>query len=229
MTEVAIVVGALLLVALVVGGLRMRRGGSYLRRVGRAVEGWSGGMLVAYGTADRQAERLGPTAPPPRFAAEHERVLELEADAHAQRAATERPYPERTRATVAAIRALDELSGTLTGSASDDAERAYSADLVGRLTRRREAYAAAARDAQRAGEDVVRRLQGTVPPSSASAEHAALVAAVRAEVDARRELHDATTALDPDGAERAARTYEERAAALRTTWEALLRRLGVEP
>jgi hypothetical protein len=211
-----------------VNPLRRWRSRSYVRRVSRAVEGWTGGMLVAYSTADRQAERLAPGAAPPRFAAEHERVLALEGEAHVQRDAGERPYPERTHATVAAVRALDELSGTLAASAADDAERAYAADLVGRLTRRRETYATAARNAQRAGDDVVERLRRTVPPASAAAEHAAVVAAVRAEVDARRAVHEATAALDAGGAERAARAYEERSGELRSAWEALLRRLGVE-
>jgi hypothetical protein len=199
---------------------------TYAGRVRRTFEAWSANQVVAYTPAERRAERLRPATAPARFADDHERALTLEAEAHAEREAAGVTYPERTRRTIRALHELDALARALAAKAADDDERDYAADLAARLARRREAFAAAALSAERAGDEAVERLEDTEPPDDAAAEHAALVDALRAELAARHRQHEAMIALDPAGAERAAHDYEARHADLDTAWNALRRRLG---
>jgi hypothetical protein len=185
---------------------------AYLRRVQSAWTDWEAAARAAHVVFSRRRSRLSTRleqlSPPPELAAEHAGLLALLTESVRLTSDESVPYSERAWQAVTALQSIDQAAHHLAGRATSDAQRDYVAALEELLSERGAQYAGATREAEQAGEEVVRGLARLRAPTAAASEHREMVDAFRAYLAAGGRFHAAAAAHEPDGVAAAAREVD---------------------
>lgn len=202
---------------------------AYVRRLVRLWSAWATHAEWAYNQFSRRqakfSDRLSALSPPPEYAAEHERLVSLAAEADRLRSDSTIPFAKRVRQVTLTQQAARQAKDEAVHHVATDAGRHYAAALNRLFEERGSEYATAAARSERATAQAVQKLARIRPPAAVKSEHEALGAAFGTLHTAVREFHDAAQAADPERAAVAAAGWESAMANAREARDRIIDRL----
>ena len=201
---------------------------AYMRRLQRLSLSWRVEAGSARGVEIRRRferrKRLEKLVPPPAWTVEHARLLELveSEEAKGQERLTPSIRVEIIRCRLAGAELVEQLSQT----ASDERQRAYTAQLQALLDEAEQDRVQTWRTWQDSARKTAAKLGRAKPPAVVAAEHERLTDAMHRLVEHQERLKIATLRRDPDAVIDAAESVAEADAEVRSINDSLRSKLA---